>query len=175
MVSVLDHAALHARRYRDRVQPLHATADAERLRQLFDCGLPERGRDPFEVIDDLVNAAQPGLVGNTQPGFFAWVMGGSHPAGVAADWLTSAWGQNSAIYQTSPAAAIVEEVAANWLLELLDLPRESSVGFTTGATMAGFIGLAAARGEVLRREGFDLDVEGLQDAPRISIFISEYC
>lgn len=171
--SVLDHAAFHARRYRNGIPPLHPSADAGQLRRLFDRGLPEQGRDPFDVIDDLVNAAEPGLVGNTQAGFFAWVMGGSHPAGVAADWLTSAWGQNAAIHQCSPAAATAEEVAAKWLLELLDLPRESSVGFTTGATMAGFICLAAARGEVLRRLGFDLDEAGLQDVPRVNIFISE--
>jgi glutamate/tyrosine decarboxylase-like PLP-dependent enzyme len=104
-VALLDHAAAHARRYRNGRQSLHPSVNAEELRGLFDRGLPERGRDPLAVIDDLVRAAEPGLVGNTQPGFFAWVMGGSHPAGVAADWLTSAWGQNAAIYQCSPAAA----------------------------------------------------------------------
>lgn len=171
-VALLDHAASHARRYRNGKQPLHPTASAEELRRLFDPGLPERGRDPLAVIDDLVRAAEPGLVGNTQPGFFAWVMGGSHPAGVAADWLTSAWGQNAAIYQCSPASTTAEEVAAKWLLELLDLPRESSVGFTTGATMAAFICLAAARGEVLRRAGCDLNETGLQGAPKVDIFIS---
>ncbi|MFC6488376.1 pyridoxal phosphate-dependent decarboxylase family protein [Nitratireductor sp. GCM10026969] len=171
--SVLDHAAFHARRYRNGLPPLHPSVDVKHLRRLFDCGLPDRGRNPFDVIDDLVSAAEPGLVGNTQAGFFAWVMGGSHPAGVAADWLTSAWGQNAAIHQCSPAAATAEEIAAKWLLELLDLPRESSVGFTTGATMAGFISLAAARGEVLRRSGFDLNEAGLQDVPKVNIFISD--
>lgn len=170
--ALLDHAALHARRYRNGKQPLHPSATADELRRLFDLDLPERGRDPFAVIDDLVRAVEPGLVGNTQPGFFAWVMGGSHPAGVAADWLTSAWGQNAAIYQCSPAAATAEEVAAKWLLALLDLPDESSVGFTTGATMAAFICLAAARGEVLRRAGFDLNDAGLQGVAKINIFIS---
>lgn len=173
MTAVLDHAASYARRYRNCSRPLHPAADADCLRKLFDRGLPEQGRNPLEVIDDLVAAAESGLVGNTQPGFLAWVMGGSHPAGVAADWLTSAWGQNAAIYQCSPAAAIAEEIAAKWLLDLLDLPRESSVGFTTGATMAGFICLAAARGEVLRRKGVDLNDAGLQAVPRISIFISD--
>ena len=100
-------------------------------------------------------------------------MGGSHLAGVAADWLTSAWGQNAAIYQTAPAAAIAEETAAAWLLDLIDLPRASSVGFATGATMASFAGLAAARGEVLRRAGCDLDAVGLQGAPTIRVFISD--
>lgn len=173
MAAVLNHAASHARRYRTGGQPLHPSADARELRRLFDRGLPDRGRDAIQVIDDLVRAAEPGLVGNTQPGFLAWVMGGSHPAGVAADWLTSAWGQNAAIYQCSPASAIAEEVVAGWLLDLLDLPRESSVGFTTGATMAAFICLAAARGEVLCRAGVDLDDTGLQGAPEVGIFIGD--
>ena len=102
---------------------MHPRADADELRQLFDVGLPEAGRDALGVLDDLIAAAEPGLVGNTDPHFFAWVMGASHPAGVAADWLTSIWGQNAGIFQTSPAAAIAEEVTAKWLLELLDLPR----------------------------------------------------
>jgi glutamate/tyrosine decarboxylase-like PLP-dependent enzyme len=99
-------------------------------------------------------------------------MGSSHPAGVAADWLTSAWGQNAAIYHTSPAAAVAEEVSAKWLLDLLDLPPAAAVGFTSGATMASFISLAAARGEVLRRVGFDIARDGLQGAPPIKVFIS---
>jgi glutamate/tyrosine decarboxylase-like PLP-dependent enzyme len=171
MSAVLDEAARYARQYRGSARPPHPTADADELRRLFGLGLPEEGRDPSEVIRDLIRAAEPGLVGNTEAGFFAWVMGGSHLAGVAADWLTSAWGQNAAIYQTAPAAAIAEETAAAWLLDLLDLPPESSVGFTTGATMATFTGLAAARGEVLRRAGCDIDAEGLQGAPPIRVFV----
>jgi glutamate/tyrosine decarboxylase-like PLP-dependent enzyme len=149
------------------------TASALELRSLFDIGLPDEGRDDFDVIDKLAAAARPGLVGNSKPGFFGWVMGGSHPVGVAADWLTSAWGQNSAIYGTSPAAAIAEEVVSGWLIDLLRLPPESSVGFATGATMSSFICLAAARGEVLRRAGYDLEADGLFGAPPISVFVGE--
>jgi glutamate/tyrosine decarboxylase-like PLP-dependent enzyme len=149
------------------------TASAPELRKLFDIGLPEEGRDDFDVIDKLAAAARPGLVGNTKPGFFGWVMGGSHPVGVAADWLTSAWGQNSAIYGTSPAAAIAEEVVAGWLIELLRLPPESSVGFATGATMSSFICLAAARSDVLHRAGYDLEADGLFGAPPVSVFVGE--
>lgn len=151
----------------------HARATARELRQLFDIGIPEQGREAAAVIEDLVRAAEPGLVGNVRPDFFAWVMGGSHPAGVAADWLTSSWGQNSAIYQCSPAAATAEEVAAKWLLDLMKLPEKSSVGFTTGATMASFIALAAARSEVLAKSGWDLELEGLNGAPTIKVFIGE--
>jgi len=148
-------------------------ATASELRKLFDIGLPEEGRDDLEVIDRLAAAARPGLVGNTGPGFFGWVMGGSHPVGVAADWLAAAWGQNAAIYGTSPAAAVAEEVVARWLIDLLRLPSESSVGFATGATMSSFICLAAARGEVLRRAGYNLEAEGLFGAPPVSVFIGE--
>jgi len=168
----LERAATYGRRFRDTRRPLHPTADARELRRRFDIGLPDAGRDALAVLEDLIAASEPGLVGNTDPRFFAWVMGSSHPAGVAADWLTSIWGQNAGIFQTAPAAAIAEEVTGKWLLDLLDLPRESSVGFTTGATMAAFICLAAARGEVLRRAGHDFDAEGLQGAPDLAVLIS---
>jgi glutamate/tyrosine decarboxylase-like PLP-dependent enzyme len=169
----LQRAAGYGQRFRNASRPLHPSADASALRRLFDVGLPDAGREPVAVLEELIAAAEPGLVGNTDPRFFAWVMGSSHPAGVAADWLTSIWGQNAAIFQTSPAAAIAEEVTAKWLLELLDLPRASSVGFTTGATMAAFICLAAARGEVLRRAGHDFDADGLQGAPDVAVLVSE--
>ncbi|MGZ8265156.1 MAG: pyridoxal phosphate-dependent decarboxylase family protein [Burkholderiales bacterium] len=172
-LDALDRAAAYGHVFREAPRPVHPTADAAELRRLFDVGLRDEGRDPVAVIDDLIAAAEPGLVGNTDPHFFAWVMGSSHPAGVAADWLTSVWGQNAGIFQTSPAAAIAEEVAAQWLLDLLDLPRSSSIGFTTGATMAAFICLAAARGEVLRRAGHDFDSDGLQGAPKVTVLISE--
>src|SRR6185369_12616747 len=96
---------------------------------------------------------------------------GSHGAGVAADWLTSAWGQNAGNATIAPAAAAAEQVAAAWLLDLLDLPRRASVGFVTGATMANFVGLAAARGELLRRLGWDVEANGLYGAPVIEILI----
>lgn len=166
-------AADHALTSRSRARPLHPTAGAEELRAAFGGPLPERGAPEEAVIDALIRAAEPGLVGNTRPGFHAWVMGGSSPVGVAADWLTSVWGQNAGIYQCAPAAATSEEVAAGWLLDLLDLPREASVGFVTGATMAGFVCLAAARGEVLARSGHDFDRDGLAGAPPVTVFVSE--
>jgi glutamate/tyrosine decarboxylase-like PLP-dependent enzyme len=146
-------------------------ASAAALRAAFKVPLAEAGRDPREVLDALADAAEPGLMGNTGSSFFGWVMGASSPVGMAADLLTTAWGQNAAIYQTSPAAAIAEEAVAQWLLEVLDLPRESSVGFTTGATMASFIGLAAARSEVLRRHGWDLEGDGLAGAPPVHVLV----
>lgn len=133
--------------------------------------LPEVGADPAEALDDLVRRADRGLMTPTGPRFFGWVIGGSHPAGVAADWLTSAWGQNAGNHHASPAASAAETVAAGWLLELLDLPREASVGFVTGATLANVTALAAARGEVLRRVGWDVERDGLFGAPEVTVAI----
>jgi glutamate/tyrosine decarboxylase-like PLP-dependent enzyme len=87
--------------------------------------------------------------------------------------LTSAWGQNAGNHSAAPAASAAEAIAARWLVELLDLPRESSVGFVTGATVANFTCLAAARGEVLRRQGWDVDAQGLFGAPPITVLIGD--
>jgi glutamate/tyrosine decarboxylase-like PLP-dependent enzyme len=141
------------------------------MRRAFAAPLPERGRDGLGVISELAALADPGLAIMTGPRFFGWVMGASHPVGVAADWLTSAWGQNCGGHTVTPAAAACEEVAANWVLELLDLPRSSSVGFATGATLANLTCLAAARGELCRRVGWDVEANGLFGAPPVRVII----
>src|SRR6185295_18359660 len=143
------------------------------MRESFLGPLPEEGSDGRFVIEELAGLAEPGLAAMTGPRFFGWVIGASHPVSVAADWLTSAWGQNCGNHIATPAAAASEEAAADWLLELLDLPRDASVGFTTGATLANFTCLAAARGELLRRVGWDADAKGLFGAPPIRVIISE--
>ena len=128
---------------------------------------------PDQVIRDLIALAEPGLAAITAPRFFGWVMGGSNPTGVAADWLTSIWGQNAGNHIATPAAAAAETASAAALLDLLDLPRESSVGFVTGATMASFTCLAAARGAVLRRAGWNIDTDGMAGCPPITIVLGE--
>lgn len=173
LTSPLATASAYASGYRESKTDLHPTASLSELRKAFGGDLPAKGQPGEQVIADLIAAAEPGLVGNTQPGFFSWVMGSSNLTGVAADWLTSIWGQNAGIYQGSPAASTAEEVACDWVLDVLDLPREASVGITTGATMAGFIGLAAARDELLRRAGYDLGETGLQYAPPVTIFAAD--
>ncbi|MEL1251033.1 pyridoxal phosphate-dependent decarboxylase family protein [Aurantiacibacter gilvus] len=139
----------------------------------FDVPLPRNGRDPGEVIEALDRAARPGLSGMTQPGFMSWVIGGSHPVGVAADWMAAAWGQNACVYDASPAAAEAEAAGAKYLLDVLDLPRDSSVGFATGATMAAFTSLAAARLCVLERAGHDFERKGLCGCPEVAIYIAD--
>ncbi len=135
--------------------------------------LPEDGMPAADVVDELAGIAEPGLMAMPGPRFFGWVLGASHPAGVAADWLTSAWGQNTGYHTPTPATSALEEVAASWLLEVLDLPRQSSVGFATGATVANAIGLAAARGSVLRAVDWDVEADGLFGAPPIHVFIGD--
>ena len=137
----------------------------------FDAPLPETGGDPRAIIAELVARATPGIRAQTSPRFFGWVIGNSHPTGVAADWLAAAWGQNAANVSAAPAASAVEAVAARWLLELLGLPAEASVGVVTGATVANFVCLAAARSAVLARAGWDVEADGLFGAPPVEVLI----
>jgi glutamate/tyrosine decarboxylase-like PLP-dependent enzyme len=139
----------------------------------FEAPTPESSTPADCVIAELIGRADAGLHAHIGPRFFGWVAGASHPVGVAADWLTSAWGQNAGNHVAAPAAAAVEAIAARWLLDLLDLPREASVGFVTGATVANFVCLAAARGEVLRRAGWDVEANGLFGAPPIHVLIGD--
>ena len=124
---------------------------------------------PLTVLDDLAQLIDEASVATPGPRYFGFVTGGSYPVAVAADWLVSVWDQNAAFHALSPAMAHLEDVTAGWILELLDLPRGASVGFVTGATMANVTGLAAARHEVLRRAGWDVEADGLQGAPRLNV------
>ena len=112
--------------------------------------LPDQGEDSLQVIEKLVEVADPGLVATAGPRYFGFVIGGAHPASLAADWLAAAWDQNAGAYVLSPAAAVAEEVVRTWMIDLFGLPGEMSLGFTTGGTMANFTALAAARCALLR-------------------------
>lgn len=171
--SVFEQAARYAAEYRRLVGEAAPPLTYAAMRAVFDAPTPEVGAPPHEVIEDLVTRSTPGLRAMTGPRFFGWVIGASHPVGVAADWLTAAWGQNAGNHEASPAAAAAEAVAAKWLLDLLDLPRDASVGFVTGATVANFVCLAAARGAVLRRVGWDVEANGLFGAPPIHVLIGD--
>jgi glutamate/tyrosine decarboxylase-like PLP-dependent enzyme len=137
--------------------------------------LPDEGESAEDAVRALVAAVEPGLVHSTNPRYFGFVIGGSTPASVAADWLTSAWDQSGQVYATSPAAAVVEEVVVRWVLDLLRLPGDCGVGLVTGGQMANFTALAVARDTVLRRCGWDPDTGGLQGAPGISVLCGECC
>jgi glutamate/tyrosine decarboxylase-like PLP-dependent enzyme len=152
-------------------RPVRATTTHDELIRSLGGPLPERGEAAGEVIHDLATHADPGIVASAGPRFFGFVIGGSLPSTVAADWLTTAWDQNGFSYSTSAAGSVAEEIAAGWLLELFGLPRTASVGFATGATMATFTGLAAGRHRVLARAGWDVEKQGLIGAPDIAVVV----
>lgn len=135
--------------------------------------LPDGPSDPVAVIEALARHAPPGLVRTNVGRYFGFVEGGVLPAALAADWLASTYDQNAAFQVLSPTAAALEEIAGGWLLDLLSLPPDASVGFTTGAQMANVAGLAAARGAVLRRVGWDVDADGLVGAPPVTVVVGE--
>ncbi len=145
------------------------TASADDLLAAFGGALPEDSTAPEEVIDELARLAEPGLMASPAGRFYGWVMGGTLPAALAADWLVSAWDQNAGMRYATPAVVAAEEAAAAWLLDLLDLPRGAAVGFATGATSANFACLAAARYAVLKRAGWDVERDGLTGGPRVRV------
>jgi aromatic-L-amino-acid decarboxylase len=167
----LDRAMQHASRWLDGLdtRAVNATASLEELRARLARPLADAGADPSDVIDHLAAATEGGLIGSPGGRFFAWVIGGTLPAALAADWLTSAWDQNAGMYATAPAAAVAEEVAGHWLLELLDLPRDASFALVTGCQMAHVTALAAARSGVLRDAGWNVETDGLFAAPAIRV------
>lgn len=143
--------------------------DVPALRAALGGPLPEEPIDPATVIAELAADADPGLAATPSGRWFGFVMGGSVPAALAADWLTSAWDQNAGLFGPAPAAAIVEEVSGEWLRELFGLPQGVSFAFVTGCQMAHVTALAAARHHVLREAGWDVNEGGLFGAPPIRV------
>jgi glutamate/tyrosine decarboxylase-like PLP-dependent enzyme len=150
-----------------------ARTDVEGVATALRRPLPDEGAEPLEVIEELIAGAEPGVVAMPSGRFFGWVIGGVLPATLAADWLTSTWDQNAGLLASSPAAAGAEWVASEWLLDLLGLPANSAVGFVTGAMIANFTCLAAARHDVLRRAGWDVEGDGLHGAPPVTVIVGE--
>ena len=172
--AALDRAATHARAWLadvpDRTVPPKGSAD-EVAAALGD--LPDGPTDPAEVIDLLAQHMEPGLMAMPSGRFFGWVIGGTLPAALGADWLVSAWDQNTGMRYATPGTSATEEVAGSWLLDLLGLPKTADVGFVTGGTMANFTGLAAGRQHVLTQAGWDLNRDGLTGAPRVNVLVGE--
>jgi glutamate/tyrosine decarboxylase-like PLP-dependent enzyme len=154
-------------------RPVRESAALDELRARLDIALPEDGQEATSVIDGLARGVEAGLVASAGPRFFGFVVGGSLPVAVAADGLTSSWDQNAQAFVLSPAAAVIEDVVGRWLIELLGLPRRASFSLVTGAQMANFVGLAAARHEALRRVGWDVEQEGLIGAPPVDVVVGE--
>lgn len=145
------------------------TADLRTLRARLNRPLLKDGVSADQVITDLAADVAGGIVGSAGGRFFGWVIGGTLPAALAADWLTSAWDQNAVLFASGPAAAVVEEVAGSWLKEILGLPEQASFAFVSGCQMAHVTCLAAARHELLTRGGCDVEQDGLCGAPRIRV------
>ena len=152
-------------------RPVRADASLQELRSALRVRLDDAPRSALEVIEELVAAADPGLVGSQSPRYFGFVIGGALDAAVAADWLTTVWDQNGGGYPVGPSAAVAEEVACEWLLDLLGLPESAGVGLTTGCQMAHFTCLAAARHRVLAQAGWEVEADGLFGAPPIRVFV----
>ncbi len=152
-------------------RPVWPRASLDEMMAAFGGPLPEAGADPAAVIDEIAAAADPGLVAIPGGRFFGFVIGATHPAALAADWLVSAWDQNSGSSVLTPATVALERAAGQWMLELFGLPPTASVGFVTGGQIANFTCLGVARTAVLARAGWDLAEHGMRDAPRVRVVV----
>src|SRR4051812_44555172 len=169
---LLRRTAEHAIAYREAVDERRVAPSIgyDELLPILGGPIPDVGEDPATIVDMLAREVPAALMANAGPRFFGFVMGGGLPAAVAADWLVSVWDQNSPSGVIAPAAAVVERVAGDWLIDLFGLPAGSSVGFTTGATIANFTGVACGRHAVLARAGWDVERDGLQHgAPQVTV------
>jgi glutamate/tyrosine decarboxylase-like PLP-dependent enzyme len=155
-------------------RPVATTASVEALRARFGRDLPEHPTDPLQTIDELVRDAEGGLLGSASGRFFGWVIGGSLPVAIAADWLAATWDQNAAAYALSPAASVVEETCGAWLKDVFGLPAAASFALVTGCQMAHTTALAAARHKLLRDRGIDVECHGLAGAPPIRVLVGEH-
>ena len=152
-------------------RPVWPRADLDQMLAVFGGPLPENGTDPAAVVEEMAQRADPGLVAIPGGRFFGFVIGGTHPAALAADWLVSAWDQNSGSSMLTPATVAMERVAGEWMLDLFGLHPAASVGFVTGGQLANFACLASARTAVLARAGWDLAENGLRSAPRMRFVV----
>jgi glutamate/tyrosine decarboxylase-like PLP-dependent enzyme len=177
--SLLETAQRHASAWFASIadRPVRAILSPDELRAMlggpFPPHIPQCGSAPDSVVELLANAGMRGAVASVGPRYFGFVVGGSLPAAVAADWLVSAWDQNAGIYALSPLTSAIEQISGSWLRELAGLPPTMCFGFTTGCQMANFTALAAARHRVLRDAGWDVEANGLFGAPAINVMVSE--
>jgi glutamate/tyrosine decarboxylase-like PLP-dependent enzyme len=149
------------------------SASAEELRAELGMPLPKEPTPDAAVLEDLADAGERGVVALPSGRYFGFVIGGALPAALTADWLTSAWDQNAGLYAGGPSASVVEQVAGDWLKQLLGLPERASIGFVTGTQMAHVTGLAAARFHVLDQVGWDVGRDGLTGSPPIRVLVGE--
>ena len=173
MRDLLHDAADRAAHYLEtlRSRPVAPSAEAVAALSALERPLPEHPSDPRDVLAELDRLGSPATMAMAGPRFFGFVIGGTLPAALAAQWLAAAWDQNSALDNVTPATARLEQVALDWLLDALRLPATCAGAFVTGATVANFTALAAARHGVLARAGFDVEGQGLFGAPPITVIV----
>ena len=152
-------------------RPVAPTPEAIARLEELNRPLQEDPRSPAEVIETLNRIGSPATVGMAGRRYFGFVIGGTLPAALAANWLAGAWDQNAGLFASSPIATVLEEVSLGWLLDVLKLPAGSGGAFVTGATVANFTALAAARHAVLRNAGWDVEADGLFGAPPITVVV----
>jgi glutamate/tyrosine decarboxylase-like PLP-dependent enzyme len=171
----LDHARDRAYEWLASVptRPVGPAATYDDMVKVLGGPLPETGVDPAAVVDALAVAIEPGLTAMASGRFFGFVIGGALPAGLATDWLVTAWDQNTGLATVTPGTVAAEAVAGGWVTGLLGLPEGSSVGFVTGGCMANMTGLAVGRHHVLAAAGWDVEADGLQGAPRVHVVVPD--
>jgi glutamate/tyrosine decarboxylase-like PLP-dependent enzyme len=175
MKNLLKGTAQRAIRYREEIIDRSVIPSAEAIDRLkeFDIPIPDNPVNPDNIIKMLDEIGSPATIGISGGRFFGFVIGGSLPVSVAASWLSTAWDQNAGLFVGSPIGVVLEEVCLKWLLQIFDLPAESAGAFVTGATMANFTALSAARHAVLNNIGWDVEADGLFGAPPITVIVSE--
>ncbi|HWE56553.1 MAG TPA: pyridoxal-dependent decarboxylase [Acidimicrobiales bacterium] len=172
---VLAAAAERARSYLDHIDERAVAPTAEALAGLdaFLEDLPDGPCDPAETLARLDDSGSPATVATAGRRYFGFVIGGSLPVTLAANWLAGAWDQNAALPVMSPVAARLHEVVTGWLVDLFGLPAGSAAAFVTGAAMANTSALAAARDQQLARVGWDVQTRGLFGAPELTVVVGE--
>lgn len=174
MNTLLENAAQRAGTYLDNLssRPVAPTPEAVSRLAAFDYPLQNDPLNPAEVLRELDEIGSPATIASAGPRFFGFVIGGSLPVALAANWLAGAWDQNSALYNVTPGTAAIEQVALHWLLDVLRLPGECAGAFVTGTTVANFTALAAARHAALEKAGWNVEADGLFGAPPLEVIVS---
>jgi glutamate/tyrosine decarboxylase-like PLP-dependent enzyme len=174
LTALLTDAQQRAARYLESLndRPVAPPAHAVQALSAFDVPLQEDPIDPRAVLSELDERGTPGTMAMAGPRFFGFVIGGSLPAALAADWLASAWDQNTGLYKSTPTTAHLEQVALRWMLDLLGLPSDCAGAFVTGTTVAHITALATARHAVLAKVGWDVEADGLFGAPPVTVIVS---
>jgi glutamate/tyrosine decarboxylase-like PLP-dependent enzyme len=173
--TLLHDAAERGIRYREDIAERRVGPSREAVDSVgrFEEALTDEGCDAADTLALLDEVGSPASVGMSAPRFFGFVIGGSMPVTVATNWLTTAWDQNAVMNEVTPAVSMLERISLGWLLELLDLPEDCGAGFVTGATVANFTALAAARNRVFERAGWDVEQDGLTGAPPLTVIVGE--